>query len=403
MGRRREELIERARHVPKVRDLDENSLVVQKAAGSRLYDVDNVGYIDYVGSRGSAIVGYANQYISDAVKKVLANGLPTGMHSPLEIDLAESLAHFLPWVGSWVFCRNQDDAMRRALDWACRATGKNQILCLEGGERFDACPSAESGRVTPTLRRVPGWDVDKIEAAIAAGGSKLAAMVIDPVMSGAGVVPAPEGVVLEICDACRRSGVVVVLDERVAGFRVARGGGAERAGIVPDVAVYGGALAGGLPLGAVAFAKAVDEPEADTWGADRDLPHPAALAAADAVLSIIRNESVFSRLDERAQQLVDGMRALADRFSRRLQLNQQGSVFALYCADAPVNGLAAAQAADGDAYHRLVDGLRAEGVYLPPKHQNPAFVSSAHGAKEIDESLAAFERVLMRLHQEDLP
>lgn len=403
MGRRREELIERARFLPRVRDLDEDCLVVQKASGPRLYDVDNVGYIDYVGNHGSAVVGYANQYILDAVKKVLGNGLPGGLHSPLEVDLAESLQHFLPWVGSWLFCRNQDDAMRRALDLARRTTGKNQFLALDGGEPFDSCSLLNEERGAAPVRKVPGWDTEQIEAALVAGASKIAAMVVDPIMSGVGLIPAPEDTLRQIADVCRRSGVLLILDERVAGFRVAPGGGSERAEVVPDIAVYGGAIAGGFALGALAFAEETDESASVSWGADRDLPHPASLAAAEAVLSILKNEAVFARLEERTVQLVEGMKALAERFSRRLQINQAGSVFALYCSSSPVTGQPQAASADVDAYQRLAVGLRDEGVYLPTNQGVPAFVSSAHGAKEIDETLAAFERVLLRLHQEDLP
>ena len=132
MGRRHDELIQKAGAVPVLRRGADRVLVAQKAEGARVFDVDNVGYVDYIGGGGSSIVGFANQFVLDAARKVLSAGIPEGFHVPLEVELAESLANFLPWVKSWWFCRSQDDAFRHVLDWSRQTTGKKKFLVLDG-------------------------------------------------------------------------------------------------------------------------------------------------------------------------------------------------------------------------------------------------------------------------------
>lgn len=396
MGKRRDEIVERARDLPRIRDLDESLPLIHKAQGARLFDVDNVGYIDYTGGDGSAIVGHANQYISDAVKKALTNGIPPGFHPPTEVDLTESLEHFIPWVRSWFFYRDEDEALRTALAWAKRRTNRTQFLVLGRGRTFDEETYRKDCRV------VPGWQSEKVEAALTAGASKIAGLIVEGVISGWGVVPAPVGLLARIAGICRQNGVLLVFDDRTVGFRVGRGGLAEWAGVTPDAAVFGGALGGGFPIGALGLADP-DHAGEVVPGRTEKTPHPAALRAAEAVLSILKNDAVFERIEERCLQLTNGMAALAERFSRPLQFNQAGSMFGVYASRGEVQDEAQAEGSDSDAYRRLTSALRDEGVLFPPNPGTPAFVSSAHGAKDIEETLGAFERVLLRLHQEDLP
>ncbi len=375
----------------------ESRLLIQKAQGARLFDVDNVGYIDYTGGEGAAIVGYANQYISDAVKKALANGIPAGFHPPAEVDLAESLKHFLPWVGAWYFFRDEDETFARALSWARSRTGRKKFLIFGASRPRNAPVRGEDCYV------IPGWNLQAVEAALRAGASEIAGVIVDPIMSGRGVIPAPEGMLARIVQLCRDAGVFSIFDERLTGFRVARGGSAELFGVTPDAAIYGGALGGGFQIGALGLADTVEEPEISAWGGRETLPHPVALRAADAVLSILKNDTVFERLEERCLQLVEGITALGERFSRQLRVNHLGSIFAVYASRDDVSDHVQAETSDWEIYRRLVSALREEGVLFPQGALTPAFVSSAHGAKDIEETLGVFERVLLRLHQEDLP
>jgi len=401
MGRRHEELIQRAGAVPVLRYGADRVLVAQKAEGARVFDVDNVGYIDYIGGGGSSIVGYANQFVLDAVRKVLSAGIPEGFHVPQEVELANALGHFLPWVKSWWFCRSQDDAFRHLLDWLRQTTGKERFLVLDGGAPLRVGASTTSS-IDPSkpFRELRGWDVEKIIAALTSGSSKVAALIIDPLMGRFGVIPPPEGALKEISEVCRHNGVLLIFDERVSGFRVHRGGVAGRDGITPDVAVYGAAMGGGFPIGAVAFR---EEQPALAGYDPLPTPHPVSLAAAEAILSILRNDTVYEHLEKRTDQLVAGLEGLAERFSRPMEINRVGSVFALYLSDGPVNDFKSLEASDGDGYRRLTSLLLDEGVLLPREPGRAAFLSSTHGAKDVEETLSAFEKVLLRMHQEAQP
>jgi glutamate-1-semialdehyde 2,1-aminomutase len=402
MGQRHDELMKRATPLPVLHAGAADFVVASKAQGPRVYDVDNIGYVDYLGGGGSSIVGFANQFVLDAVKKVLVNGVPDGFHVPLEVELADRLAGFLPWVGSWWFCRNQDEAMRELLSWARRTTGRAQVLALEGGARLRVGAGPARDRRSVSLREISSWNVDRITTTIGDGASDIAAVVIEPLMTRLGLVPLPPETVTAIADACRGAGVLLILDERVSGFRIARGGAAAWTGVTPDAAVYGSALGGGFPIGVVGFNGRLGD---TAHQAEEVLatPHPVSLAAAEAVLSILKNDATYDRLEERTAQLADGIRNLADRFNRRIAVNRVGSVFALYVGVANVATGPSARRADDDGYRRRVRGLRSVGVLLPPAPSGTAFVSSAHGAKDIEETLAAFEQVLLRFHQEDLP
>jgi glutamate-1-semialdehyde 2,1-aminomutase len=401
MSRRTDELLLRAHGLPGVRSGVERSVVVAKAQGPRVYDLDNVGYLDYLGGGGSTIVGFANQFVLDAVRKVLVTGVPDGFHVPQEIDLAESLHQMLPWVDNWWLCRNQDEAVWQLLRWARETTGRNQILMLDGGAPLRVAAAGAEKRAQP-IREVRGWDVQRIVDALAAGADKIAALVIDSLMTRAGVIPPPAGALVEIAEACRRHDVLLVFDERVTGFRVDRGGTPAWSGVTPDVAVYGGALGGGFPIGVVAFRSGIDEPIQKGEGR-MPTPHPVSLAAAEAVLSILKNDTIYERLEERTEQLVKGILALGERFNRDMTINRVGSVFALYTTTASVTDRRGAEQSDATLYWRLAEALRAERVLIPRQPGGSAFVSSAHGAKDVEETLAACERALLRMHQEDQP
>lgn len=402
MGQQHDELMSRASLLPVLRAGAADSVVARKAQGPKVYDLDNLGYIDYLGGGGSSVLGFANQFVLDAVKKVLDFGVPVGFHVPHEVDLAETLTRFLPWIGTWWFCRNQDEAMREALEWARRSSGRELILTLAGGARVDSGSSAAGDRTGIVVREISSWKTDRILAVIDESAADTAAVVLEPLMTRYGLVPLTAEAVGEIVAACRSRGVTVVFDERVSGFRLARGGAVSWTGVTPDVAVYGSALGGGFPIGAVGFSEERDDAEPGS-GERLATPHSVSLAAAEAVLSILKNDTTYDRLEERSAQFADGIRNLADRFNREIVVNRVGSVFAIYLGMKTVTSGTAAKRADAVAYRRLVAGLRDEGVLFPPAPGGTGFVSSAHGAKDIEETLTALEQVLMNFHHEDLP
>jgi len=403
MGQNHDELMSRAAALPVLKACGADSVVARKAQGPKVYDLDNIGYVDYLGGGGSSVVGFANQFVLDAVKKALESGVPVGFHVPNEVDLSEKLAQFLPWIGAWWFCRNPEEAMRETLAWARRTSGKDVIVGFQGGAtvepRAEMCPAGGA----PAIREIASWKVSRMVDAITTGASEIAAVMVEPLMTRYGLIPLESDAVATVAEACRDAGIPLIFDERVSGFRLGRGGAAAWTGVTPDVAVYGSALGGGFPIGAVGFRGDFEYGDPGASSGPVATPHSVSLAAADAVLSILKNDTTYDRLEERSDQLANGIRNLADRFRQSIVVNRVGSVFALYLGTTAVASGTAAKRADSDAYRRLVRGLRDDGVLLPPSPGGTGFVSSAHGAKDIEETLAAFERVLLRFFQEDQP
>jgi glutamate-1-semialdehyde 2,1-aminomutase len=402
MGQHHDELIERADLLPALRAGAADTVIARKAQGPKVYDLDNIGYIDYLGGGGSSIVGFANQFVLDAVKKVLDFGVPHGFHVAAEVELAEKLVQYLPWVGCWCLCRNPDESMRMLLAWTRRASGRHQILAFQGGADLRLGVAGSEAPVDSSIIEIGSWNTDKIIETIHDRADDTAAVVLETLMTRFGLIPLDRDAVTAIAEACRDAGVLLVLDERVSGFRLERGGAAAWAGIEPDAAVYGSVLGGGFPIGA--FGLHTRYAGAEPVGPEASAsPHPLSLAAAEAVLSILKNDTTYERLEERSAQLADGIRNLADRFQRSIVVNRVGSVFALYLGAKKIASGTAARRSDAGDYRRLADGLRAEGVLIPPTSGGTGFVSSAHGAKDIEATLAAFEKVLLRFHREDLP
>ncbi len=397
MGQRRDTLMERAGHLPGWIRRAGRLPVLQKAQGARVYDVDNVGFIDYTGAGGGAIVGHANQFVLDAVRKVLAAGTPRGFPGQAEVELGEALAGFVPWAGSWFFFANHGEAVERVVSWVRRTTEKPYLLVFDGSGS-ELAFKAGCGPV----REVPAWDLERVEAALTAGASKIGAILVDPIQSGFGVVPAPGDVLNRIAELCRASGTLFIVDEFHTGFRIHRGGMAGLAGLEPDVAIYGGAFGGGFPLGAVALRNGLDLGDVALLEGGSG-PQAMGLAAAEAVLSTLKNDAIYERLEERTVQVVEGLLALAERFGRPMTISRLGSIFSISMGADAVTDRSSWEVTNREEYRRLVAGLLDEGVLLPAEPSSPAFVSSAHGAKDIEETLEACERVFLKLHQEDLP
>ena len=305
MGQRRDELLTRATLVPELLARVQQVPVPLKAQGVRVYDVDNIGYIDYLGGGGAAIVGYANQYLLDAVRKVLVNGVPDGVHVAQEVELAEDLQQHMPWAGSWWFCRTSNEAVRALLAWVRRTTGKEIVVVLDGGGALGVGRRTSGQPDALSVREVPGWDLDRIEAAVSAGASKIAAVVVRPSDDGGRARSRPRGRPRRHRGGLSAGGGAAASSTSGSPASGSTGAGAAaRFGVMPDARCTGARSA--------AVSRSVRSPSgrASTrrpWSDDGRLPapHPVSLAAAEAVLSILRNDTTYERLEERREQLVE--------------------------------------------------------------------------------------------------
>jgi len=224
-------------------------------------------------------------------------------------------------------------------------------------------------------------------------------VVLDPIAAQFGIIR-PDGEFLHaVAAGAHAVGAYLVLDETLTGSRLARGGAAEAFGIVPDVAVFGGALGGGVArIGAVAWARDLDAAPGDELPGP---PSPIAVLAAGATLSVLRNESVHQRLEERGAQLQAGVEALAERFSRPLRCSRVGSIFACAFARQPVTDGNSFARVDQESWGRFSRACREGGVLLPGRSPSTSFISHAHGVKDIEQALAAMETSLRKMQKEE--
>jgi glutamate-1-semialdehyde 2,1-aminomutase len=416
MGQRADELLAQARQtVPLAGRRGEDALLLAKAQGCRLYDADNVAYLDLLGGGGASLLGYGNQYLLDAVRRASTLGLGSGYHAAAEVELAQLLEEHVPRLAPWVIAPSETEAWELVLRWCRRKTGRRQILVFDGNRRgaveaFHVTAAGPLGVSQPLVagipaeharlvRVVPWGDAEALGNVLAEAGVDTAAVVLDPIAAQFGVVRPSTEFLLAVATLTREAGACLVLDETLTGFRLARGGAAEAFGIEPDAAVFGGALGGGVArIGAVAWARDLAATPGDDLPGS---PPPIAVLAASATLSVLRNESVHQRLEERGAQLEAGMTALAERFSRPLRCARVGSIFACAFSRQPVVDGNSFARADQETWSRFTRACREAGLLLPARSPVTSFLSHAHGDKDIEQALEAAEAALKKMQKDD--
>ena len=416
MGQRNEELLAQARRIaPLAARRAEDTILLAKAQGCRVFDADNVAYIDLFGGGGTNLLGYGNQYVLDAVRRGTSLGLGTGFHGTGEIELVELLEEVLPELSPWVVTSCENQAWELALRWCRRSTGRQRIVVFDGNRRgavealhvaaagplgisqpLVAGITADSARL---IRVVPWGDTESFLTVLAEVGVDTAAVVLDPIAAQFGVVHPPPEFLRTIQERTRSAGALLVLDETLTGFRLARGGAMEVFGVEPDVAIFGGSLGGGIsPVAAVAWRRALKISPGDDLAPP---PPPLGVLAATATLSVLRNDAVHQRLEERGQQLQGGIEALAERSGRPLRCARVGSIFSLAFARTPVSDGSTFARVDQESWSRFARALREGGVLLPSRSPAPAFLSHAHAVKDIEQVLSAMDAALKRMQRED--
>jgi len=416
MGQRVDELLAQARRAaPLAGRRGEDSLLLAKAQGCRVYDADNVAYLDLLGGGGTNLLGYGNQYLLDAVRRASTLGLNAGFHAAAELELVELLEELLPAFLPWAITPSEGEAWELALRWCRRDTGRRQLVVFDGNRRgaveaFHVTASGPLGvsqplvagipaEVARLVRVVPWGDIEAFTSVLAEVGGDTAAVVLDPIAAQFGVIRPSAEFLKAVSEGTRKAGARLVLDETLTGFRLARGGAGESLGITADVAVFGGVLGGGISrVGAVAWARSAGTTPGDELPGP---PPPISILAASATLSVLRNETVHQRLEERGAQLQAGVEALAERYSRPLRCTRVGSIFACAFSRQPVVDGNSFARVDQETWGRFARACREAGVLLQGRSPAASFLSHAHGDKDVEQALAGFESALKKLQKED--
>jgi glutamate-1-semialdehyde 2,1-aminomutase len=386
---------------------------IVRGKGSHLFDADGNEYVDYVGSWGPCILGHAPRRVIDAVQQAAARGLSFGAPTALEVRFAEAIVARYPSIEMLRCVSSGTEATMSALRVARGFTGRYGIVKFSGGYHghSDALlVKAGSGAATfgvPDSAGVPPAvaettitleynDVPALEALFAATGSRIAAVIVEPVCGNMGVVPPEPGFLERIVSLCREHGALSIFDEVMTGSRVARGGAQERYGLRPDLTCLGKVVGGGLPLavyGGRADVMQQVAPLGPVYQAGTLSGNPLAVTAGLMTLELL-TPGVYDALESRGAQLEAGLQRALARHGVGGCVQRVGAMLTLFFREGPVRCFLDASASDTARFARWHRGLMERGVYWPPSQFEAAFLGAAHTEADVESTLEAVDAAL---------
>ena len=395
-------------------------VVVASASGCTLVDVDGNAYIDYVMSWGPLILGHAHPDVIGAIQRVAESGTSFGAPTQAESDLAELVISMVPSIERVRFCSSGTEATMSALRLARGFTGREKVLkfagCYHGhGDAF--LISAGSGALTNGVPDSPGItagvsrdtivveynDLDAVEAAFAAHGDEIAALIVEPYVGNMGLVLPLPGFLAGLRAITQRYGAVLIFDEVMTGFRVAPGGVQEREGVLPDLTTLGKIIGGGLPVGA--FGGRADimdrlSPAGPVYQAGTLSGNPLAMAAGLATLRGLQAPGVYLHLERVGKRFAEGMSTALSAHGIPHVAQHRGSMVGFFLTEGPVTNLTEAKRSDTALYGRLFHAMLDRGVYFAPSQFEAGFLSTAHRELDVDQTLRAAGDALAELAAE---
>jgi len=389
-----------------------------RARGSRVWAADGREFIDYVGSWGPMILGHADPTVIKAVQETAVNGLSFGAPTEIETVVARKIIELVPSIELIRMCSSGTEATMSAIRLARGYTKRNKIIKFEGcyhGHSDSLLVKAGSGMLTlgvPTSPGVPPElaahtvtlsynDAAQVRAAFAEIGPDVACVIVEPVAGNMNCIPPVPGFLEALREQCTRHGAVLIFDEVMTGFRVAKGGAQELYGVRPDLTTLGKIVGGGMPVGAFGGRREIMEhiaPLGPVYQAGTLSGNPVAMAAGLATLGGLEAPGFHARLGRATDRLVAGLAEAAARAGVPLATNHVCGMFGFFFTGAGrVNSYAEATACDVERFKRFFHGMLAEGVYLAPSAFEAGFISAAHTDADIDATIAAAGRVFARL------
>ncbi len=390
----------------------------KSAEGAYLESEDGRRFIDYVGSWGPMILGHSHPAVIDSVIETAKNGLSFGAPCVLETRIAEKICGLVPSIEKLRMVSSGTEATMSALRLARGHTGRDKIIKFEGcyhGHSDSLLIKAGSGALTLGVPSSPGVpaglaqhtialpynDLGALDTVFAEIGEQVACVIVEPIAGNMNMVPPVPGFHEKLRELCTASGTILIFDEVMTGFRVAKGGAQSIFGITPDLTTLGKIVGGGMP--AAAFGGRSDimaslAPDGPVYQAGTLSGNPVAMAAGLATLELIDAPGFYESLTAKTKQLIDGLATAAADAGVAMATECEGGMFGLVFTDAEsVRSFDQVAAADVERFKRFFHGMLDAGVYLAPSAFEAGFVSAAHGDGEINTTIDAAKKVFATL------
>ena len=391
------------------RAVHRDPVFIKSASGSKIFDVDGNEYIDYVCSWGPAILGHAHPYVLKKVKKAIKKGLSFGAPTKKEYILAEMINEAMPVMEQVRLVNSGTEATMSAIRLARGYTNKDLILKFTGcyhGHSDGLLVKAGSGVLTEAISSSGGVpddyakntivaefnDIDSVNALFEKYHGKIAAIIVEPVAANMGVILPDKGFLEFLREITRKNSALLIFDEVITGFRLAKGGACEYFGIEPDLITVGKIVGGGMPLAAYGGKKEIMSyisPLGDVYQAGTLSGNPVATAAGIATLEVLfENPDIYKRIDENTKLLADGIENIMNTNEKRVHINRIGSLMSVFFTSQNVKSYKDVLTCDLDKYARYYSFLRENGIYIAPSQFEAVFVSDAHSIEDIKNTLS---------------
>lgn len=394
-------------------------LFIQKAIGSHLFDEDGNEFIDYVGSWGPMILGHAHPIVLEKISEVMANGLSFGAPTGLEIQLAEKIKAMMPNIELIRMVNSGTEATMSAIRIARGFTGRDKIIKFSGcyhGHADYLLVKAGSGATTlgaPDSLGVPKPfaeltliaqynDLEDVNRLVETHNGEIAAIILEPVAGNMGVIAPKPGYLKGLRAICDREGILLIFDEVMTGFRVAKGGAQELFHVVPDLTTLGKIIGGGLPVGAYGGRQDIMEkvaPVGTVYQAGTLSGNPIAMAAGLATLNELDKPDVYEDLGSKTNWLVGEMEDIMNKQSIPFSSQKIGSMFGFFFIDQDVHCYEDAIKCDTDRFVAYFREMLNQGVYLAPSAFEAGFLSAAHSEEDLEKTRDAFKISIQKISQ----
>ncbi len=391
---------------------------IKNAKGAYLYDEDNNKYIDYINSWGPMILGHAFQSVVEAITDQTKKGISFGTPTELEVEMARLMVNMVPWIDKVRMVNSGTEACMSVIRLARGYTGKDKIIKFMGcyhGHSDAFLIKAGSGALTlgsPDSAGVTRGtakdtllanfnDIENVKQVIDNNKGEIAAIILEPVAGNMGCIPPKEGFLKALRDLCTNEGIVLIFDEVMTGFRLAKGGAQELFGIQADLVTYGKVIGGGMPVGAFAGKRDIIDciaPEGKVYQAGTLSGNPIAMSAGFAMLTELYNHpDIYKELQEKTLMLEEGFESILSEKSIPYQINNIQSMISIFFCENEVVDFDTATKANGEIFKKFFYGMFHKGVYIPPSVFETWFICNALSNKDIIYTLETAEEVLSKI------